>query len=133
MGSEDRRQKRQREGLITVASQDDRNATQKDLDDLHRRFDEHYAERMDRIEKKLDELTNAVVSIARAEEKIVVLIEDTAEIKAAVNSHTNRIHELELDVSKNKSNLKSLFNFFWTAVGAGITVALAMILNNILQ
>jgi chromosome segregation ATPase len=116
-----------------VAPQDDRNATQKDLDDLHRRFDEHYAERMDRIEKKLDELTSAVVSIARAEEKIVVLIEDTAEIKAAVNSHTSRIHELELDVSKNKSNLKSLFNFFWTAVGAGITVALAMILNNILQ
>jgi succinate dehydrogenase/fumarate reductase flavoprotein subunit len=124
-----------------VAPQDDRNATQKDLDELHRRFDEHYAERMDRIEKKLDELTNAVVSIARAEEKIVVLIEDTAEIKliedtaeikAAVNSHTNRIHELELDVSKNKSNLKSLFNFFWTAVGAVTTVLVAMAISNIL-
>ena len=86
-----------------MSTDNSRSATQKDLDDLHRRFDEHYAERMDRIEKKLDELTNAVVSIARAEEKIVVLIEDTAEIKAAVNSHTNRLHELELDVSKNKS------------------------------
>ena len=115
-----------------MSTSDDRNATQKDLDDLHRRFDEHYAERMDRIEKKLDELTNAVVSIARAEEKIVVLIEDTAEIKAAVNSHTNRIHELELDVSKNKSSLKSLFNFFWTAVGAITTVLVAMAMNSIM-
>jgi len=115
-----------------VAPQDERNATQRDLDDLHRRFDEHYAERMDRIEKKLDELTNAVVSIARAEEKIVVLIEDTAEIKAAVNSHTNRLHELELDVSKNKSNLKSLFNFFWVAVGGVTTVLVAMAMNSIL-
>jgi len=87
---------------------------------------------MDRIEKKLDELTNAVVSIARAEEKIVVLIEDTTEIKAAVNSHTNRLHELELDVSKNKSNLKSLFNFFWVAVGGVTTVLVAMAMNSIL-
>lgn len=108
-------------------------ATRKDLDDLHRKFDEHYADRMDRIEKKLDQLTDAVVSLARAEEKIAVLIEDTQEIKNVVNSHTSRIHQLELDVSKNKSNLKSLFNFFWTAVGAGITVVLAMALNSILQ
>ena len=115
-----------------MSTDNSRSATQKDLDDLHRRFDEHYAERMDRIEKKLDELTNAVVSIARAEEKIVVLIEDTAEIKAAINSHTNRLHELELDVSRNKANLKSLFNFFWTAVGAITTVLVAMAMNSIL-
>jgi len=132
MGTKDCGQETRRRGLITVAQQEDRGATQKDLNELHRRFDEHYAERMDRIEKKLDELTNAVVSIARAEEKIVVLIEDTAEIKAAVNSHTNRLHELELDVSKNKSNLKSLFNFFWVAVGGVTTVLVAMAMNSIL-
>lgn len=104
-------------------------ATRKDLDDLHRKFDEHYADRMDRIEKKLDQLTDAVVSLARAEEKIAVLIEDTQEIKNAVNSHTTRIHQLEIDVSKNKSNLKSLFNFFWTGIGAIMTVLVAIALN----
>lgn len=109
-----------------MSTQDDRNATQRDLDDLHRRFDEHYADRMERIEKKIDQLTDAVVSLARAEEKIAVLIEDTQEIKVALNSHTNRLHQLELDVSKNKANLKSLFNFFWTAVGAVTTVLVAM-------
>lgn len=118
---------------MSTNNSSDRGATQKDLEDLHRRFDEHYADRMDRIEQKLDQLTSAVVSIARAEEKIVVLIEDTQEIKAAVNSHTSRLHELELDVSKNKSNLKSLFNFFWTAVGAIATVLVAMAMNSILQ
>ena len=104
-------------------------ATQKDLDDLHRKFDEHYSDRMDRIEKKLDQLTSAVVSIARAEEKLAAVIEDTQEIKAVLNSHTNRLHQLELDVAKNKDNLKSLFNFFWTAIGAVTTVLVAMGLN----
>ena len=105
---------------------DRQKATQKDLDDLHRKFNERYEERMDRIEKKLDQLTNAVVSIARAEEKIAVLIEDTQEIKAAVNSHTNRIHQLELDSSQNKSNLKTLYNLFWAVVTGAITVVVAM-------
>lgn len=105
---------------------DRQRATQRDLDDLHRKFDERYEERMDRIERKLDELTNAVVSIARAEEKIAVLIEDTQEIKGAVNSHTNRIHQLELDASQNKSNLKTLFNLFWAVVTGAITIVVAM-------
>lgn len=108
---------------------DEDKATQKDLDDLHRKFDEHYADRMERIEKKLDQLTSAVVSIARAEEKIAVLIEDTQEIKSSLNAHTNRLHQLELNVSKNTGNLKSLFNFFWTAVGAITTVMVAIGLN----
>lgn len=106
-----------------------RNASQKDLDELHRKFDEHYAERMDRIERKLNQLTDAVVSIARAEEKIAVLIEDTREIKESLNSHTTRIQQLELDVSRNSSNLTTLLKFFWTAVGAGVSVFVAIIIS----
>ena len=107
-------------------------ATQRDLDDLHRKFDETYSGRMQRIEKKLDELTTAVVSIARAEEKIVTLIEDTQEIKNMVNSHTNRIHQTELDVSRNTSNLKTLYNLFWTISGAVITVLIAIGISSVL-
>ena len=105
-------------------------ASQRDLDDLHRKFDEHYAERMDRIEKKLNQLTDAVVSIARAEEKIAVLIEDTREIKEALNSNIHRIHQLEIDNEKNKSSLKNLGMFFWTAVSAITTVVVAIIISN---
>lgn len=106
-------------------------ATQKDLDELHRKFDEHYSDRMSRIETKLNQLTDAVVSLARAEEKIAVLIEDMSEIKHMVNSHTNRIHQLELDVSRNSSNLTTLSKFFWTAVGAGVSVAVALLIGGL--
>jgi len=105
-------------------------ATQKDLDDLHKKFDEHYADRMDRIEKKLNQLTDAVVSIARAEEKIAVLIEDTREIKQALNQHVNRIHQLEIDVEQNKNGLRNLSKFFWIAVGAVTVTIVTAIANN---
>jgi chromosome segregation ATPase len=107
-------------------------ATKEYLVDLHKRLDIHQESdekndaRMDRIENKLDTLTNAVVSIARAEEKIMVLIEDTHEMKGAINAHTNRIHNLEIDTTQNKSNLKTLFNLFWTIAGATLTVLVAM-------
>lgn len=111
-------------------SRSDMTASQRDLDDLHRKFDEHYAERMDRIEKKLNQLTDAVVSIARAEEKITVLIEDTREIKEALANNIQRIHQLEIDNEKNKSSLKNLGMFFWTAVSAVTTVVVAIIISN---
>ena len=104
-------------------------ASQRDLDDLHRKFDEHYAERMDRIEKKLNQLTDAVVSIARAEEKIAVLIEDTREIKETLNTNINRIHQLEIDNERNKSSLKNLGMFFWTTVSAITTVVVAIVIS----
>lgn len=106
-------------------------ATQKDLDELHKKFDEHYEDRMDRIERKLNQLTDAVVSIARAEEKIAVLIEDTREIKQALNQHVNRIHQLEVDVEQNKNGLSNLAKFFWTLTGA-VAVAGASALMNLM-
>jgi chromosome segregation ATPase len=105
--------------------------TQRELDDLHRKFDEHYEDRMDRIERKLNQLTDAVVSIARAEEKIAVLIEDTREIKQSLHQHVNRIHQLEVDVEQNKNGLSNLAKFFWTLTGA-ISVAGATGLMNLM-
>ena len=104
-------------------------ATQKELNDLHRKFDEHYGDRMDRIEKKLDELTSAVVSIARAEEKITALMDDSHEIKQALNQHVNRIHQLEIDVDQNKNGLQNLSKFFWIVITAVVTTGVAFIFS----
>jgi len=104
-------------------------ATQKELDNLHKKFDDHYEDRMDRIEKKLDELTSAVVSIARAEEKITALMDDSHEIKQALNQHVNRIHQLELDVEQNKGGLENLSKFFWIVVTAVVASGVAFIFS----
>jgi len=107
----------------------EQNASQKDLDDLHKKFDDHYEDRMDRIERKLNQLTDAVVSIARAEEKIAVLIEDTREIKESLNDNMERIRHLEVDNEKNKSALRNLSTFFWTVVSAATTIVVTIVVN----
>ena len=105
--------------------------TKAQYENLEKKIDEHMRhatladERMTRIEEKLDQLADAVVSIARAEEKIAALIEDTRDIKVAVNNTYERLHEVELASTKNTSDLKTLNKFFWIIASATITVAVS--------
>lgn len=106
-------------------------ATQRELDDLHKKFDDHYDDRMNRIENKLDQLTSAVVSIARAEEKITALMDDSHEIKQALNQHVNRIHQLEIDVEQNNGGLENLSKFFWIVLTAVVASGVAFIFSQV--
>lgn len=116
-------------------------ATKRELDLIEKlsvKFDQHMEQtshdqtRMVVMEEKLDKLADAVVSIARAEEKISVLIEDTRDIKTSVDDNTKKIHELELSSSANSADLKTLGKFFWMVAAAAITIcagALSMALG----
>jgi len=105
--------------------------TRQQLDNLERKIDHHMShaalsdERMTRIEEKLDQLADAVVSIARAEEKIAVLMEDTRDIKLSLNNSYERLHAVEISATKNTSDLKTLNKFFWIIASATITVAVS--------
>jgi len=90
--------------------------------DVHMEQTAHDQKRMVVMEEKLDKLADAVVSIARAEEKISVLIEDTRDIKTSVDENTKKIHELELTSSANSADLKTLGKFFWMVAAAAITI-----------
>ena len=102
-----------------VDSIERRKADRRDVEDLDRRFN--------KIESKLDELTDAVVTIARVEEKISTVIEDNKEMKTTVNNHTTRIHEIELNESRNSANLKTIASISWTILG-GLVTAIAGVL-----
>ena len=82
---------------------------------------------LSRIEDKLDRLGEAVVSIARAEEKIATLVEDTRDIKLAINHNTKKIHELELSSSSHTADLKTLGKFFWIITTAIVSIFAAAI------
>lgn len=105
--------------------------TRAQYENLERKIDEHMRhssqadERMTRIEEKLDQLADAVVSIARAEEKIAVLIEDTRDIKLSLNNTYERLHSVEIAATKNSADLKTLNKFFWIIASATITVAVS--------
>ena len=109
------------------------NTTAKSIDTLSEKIDLHMAEaragvaRMDRMEAKIDQLADAVVSIARAEEKIAILMQDTKEIKEAFVSSTMQLHKLEMKTNANTSDLKTLGKFFWIVVGAAASVAVSAI------
>ena len=109
------------------------NATAKSLDLLSDKIDIHMAEaragvaRMDRMESKIDQLADAVISIARAEEKIAILMQDTKEIKESFATSTIHLHKLEMRTEANSTDLKTLGKFFWIVVGAAASVAVSAI------
>ena len=105
----------------SYSNEEEEKASRREVDDLDRRFN--------RLEDKMSELTDAIISIARVEEKISIMIEDTKDVKDAVNSHTNRIHELEKNESKNSANLKFIASLFWLILGSATTAVTGVIIS----
>ena len=75
--------------------------------------------RLDRIEEKLDKLTDAIVAIARAEEKLVTLEKDRNLILERMEKMDERLSSLESDNNQNKGMGKFVVPFF-TAIVTGL-------------
>lgn len=80
-------------------------------------------QRLDRIEKRLDEMSQAIISIARMEEKILTVFK-------RIEDHGSRLTRVEDDVNsvKNKmgmngQTLRFAERVFWIVVAAGVTYA----------
>ena len=77
--------------------------------------------RLDRIEEKLDKLTEIVVSLARAEEKLVALEEDRKLTNTRLNAHSDRIDRVETKVDATDVTVRVINRIFWI----GVTVSAA--------
>jgi hypothetical protein len=80
-------------------------------------------QRLDRIEQKLDKLADAVVSLARMEERMLTLFK-------RMDSHDGRITKTEEDiddlkgrVGTNGQALRFAERVFWILLAAGVTFA----------
>lgn len=81
-------------------------------------------QRLDRIEIKIDRLAEAIISLARAEEKLIQLEEDKNILMAKMIKLDERVMIIEKNVSENYSNLTFITRFFWiamTAIAAAFT------------
>ena len=85
--------------------------------------------RLDRIEDKLDKLSDAVISLARAEEKISVLMTTSQVQNDALLRLNNRVDRLEKDVDGNKLTINIINKVFWLIMAAAATI----IATNIIQ
>ena len=72
--------------------------------------------RLDRIEEKLDNLTEAMVSLARAEEKIIGIKEDQTNMYDRMNRFSEKLDNIERQVQDNAQTVKVINKLFWVAV-----------------
>ena len=81
--------------------------------------------RLDRIEEKIDRMSEAVIALARAEEKIISLDETTRMILQKMVNQDERLRKVENIQHDNETTVKTLKSVVWTAVSALITTAVA--------
>ena len=90
-------------------------------------LEEHAANensRLDRIEQKIDKLSDAVVAIARAEEKLAGLQSDHSKLYDRMNRFSEKLDCIEASVTKNESAVK-LINFLLGTIVVAVAGALA--------
>jgi hypothetical protein len=83
--------------------------------------------RLDRIEEKIDKLADAVVSIARAEEKLSGLEQLNIEQSRKLQDLDDRLRLVETKVHDVEGAVGVLNKIFWIALTALITGGVAMV------
>jgi len=81
-------------------------------------------ERINRIEEKLDKLTEAIVALARAEEKIETLTSFSKQQSEMIIGLGERLTKVEELVHANASTVNIINKIFWIIISA-LTVAIS--------
>ena len=81
---------------------------------------ETQADRLNRIEEKLDRLTDAMVAMARAEEKIISLQEDQNNMYERMNRHSEKLDTIQKTVDDNHRTICIINRVFWVTLVAVI-------------
>ena len=74
--------------------------------------------RLERIENKLDKLADAMISLARAEEKIEAMSDEHEKQYARINRLSVKIDEIERIVLDNQRTVNLTSKLFWVVVVA---------------
>ena len=78
------------------------------------------AKRLDRIEVKLDKLADAMVSMARAEEKITSLQDDHDKMYERLNRLSTKLDDIEKKVDDNSRTVNLINKIVYAAVIAAV-------------
>jgi len=81
------------------------------------------SQRLDRIEEKLDQMAQAIIALARAEEKISTLAEFNKQQASQVQMLINRMDSVEQLVNSNASTVNIINKVFWLII-AGFIAAI---------
>jgi hypothetical protein len=76
--------------------------------------------RLERIEKKLDEVGQAIVALARMEERMITLFKRMDKLDQEQAQHGRRLQLVESKAGNNGQMLRFAERVFWIVVSAGI-------------
>lgn len=76
--------------------------------------------RLERIEKKLDEMSEAIVALARMEERMVSLFKRMDTYDTVQSRLSERLERLERAQGINGQTLRFAERVFWIVVSAGV-------------
>lgn len=79
--------------------------------------------RLARIEAKLDQMGEAIVSLARVEERMVTLFNRLDAIDKDRAAQVKRLQVVEEKTGNNGQSLRFAERVFWIVVAAGVTYA----------
>jgi len=77
--------------------------------------------RLERIEQKLDDMSKAIVSLARMEERMVTLFKRMDSYDDAQDKLSERVSKIEKVSGADGVTLRFLERIFWIVATAGIT------------
>jgi len=83
--------------------------------------------RLDRIEQKIDQMSEAIIALARAEEKIITLTEFGKQQGAQILTLINRVDRLEDTVRANGATVSIINKLFWIVIAAAATAITGML------
>ena len=83
--------------------------------------------RLDRIEQKIDQMSEAIIALARAEEKIITLTEFGKQQGEQILTLINRVDRLEVLVRQNASTVNIINKIFWIVIAAAATAITGML------
>ena len=72
--------------------------------------------RIDRLEEKIDQMADAIVALARAEEKIHTLSEFNRQQSEQMQTVINRLDRVEALVNSNANTVNVINKVFWIVV-----------------
>lgn len=72
--------------------------------------------RLDRIEKKIDDLSEAMVSLARAEEKLISVEKNNFAHYERMNRFSEKLDNIELKAENNARTIAVIGKAFWILV-----------------
>lgn len=88
-----------------------------------------HSQRLDRIENKIDRLSETVVAMARVEEKILTLENDKKFLMEKIIVIDSNLRNVEIRTDETAANLSLMTKIFWIAFSAVTTTVVAMYLR----